>query len=203
MPYLDLHLLSQRQGCDGGEAPCSASSSISKCVSLGQDTEAARTYRIQQRWSGGECGEQQKWGAAPELLSLPGQAGKGAVSTVDLGSIIAQAPRIFHLDQALVDSNLLSVSRDWPTLMYHAMRLYHMGFLAGCLLSILVMFPSFRHVEGSMRPLILLADTIISVVQIDHFRPVEGSLFIPGSWLATPWSLCEPGSSMRMTCFLS
>ena len=115
---------------------CSASSSISKCVSLGQDTEAARTYRIQQRWSGGECGEQQKWGAAPELLSLPGQAGKGAVSTVDLGSIIAQAPRIFHLDQALVDSNLLSVSRDWPTLMYHAMRLYHMGFLAGCLLSI-------------------------------------------------------------------
>ena len=78
-----------------------------------------------------------------------------------------------------------------------------MGSLAGCLLSILVMFPSFRHVEGSMRPLILLADTIISVVQIDHFRPVEGSLFIPGSWLASPWSLCEPGSSMRMTCFLS
>ena len=54
-----------------------------------------------------------------------------------------------------------------------------------------------------MRPLILPADTIISVVQIDHFHLVEGSLFIPGSWLASPWSLCEPGSSMRMTCFLS
>ena len=70
MPYLDLHFLSQGQGCDG-EAPCSASSSIPKCVSLGQDTEAARTYRIQQRWSGGECGEQQKWGAAPERSESP------------------------------------------------------------------------------------------------------------------------------------
>ena len=36
------------------------------------------------------------------VLSLRGQAGKGAVSTVDLGSVIAQAPRIFHLHQALV-----------------------------------------------------------------------------------------------------
>ena len=202
MPYLDLHFLSQGRGCDGGEAPCSASSSISKCVSLGQDTEAARTYRIQQRWSGGECGEQQKWGAAPELLSLPGQAGKGAINT---GIRLHHGSGPTHLSplSSPGDSNLLSVSQDWPTLTYHAMRLYHMGSLAGCLLSILVMFPSFRHVEGSMRPLILLADTIISVVQIDHFRPVEGSLFIPGSWLASPWSLCEPGSSMRMTCFLS
>ena len=42
-------------------------------------------------------------GVQPQnVLSLPGQAGKGAVSTVDLGSIMAQDPHIFHLDQALV-----------------------------------------------------------------------------------------------------
>ena len=95
-------LLSLRPGCDGTEAPCSASSCMSKCVSLGQDTEAARTYRIQQRWSGGGCGEQQKWSTAPEHSESPWSGWERCSQSVDLGSIMAQAPRIFHLHQALM-----------------------------------------------------------------------------------------------------
>ena len=50
----------------------------------------------------GECGEQQKWGTAPERSESPWSGWESAVSTVDSGSIISQATRIFHLHQALV-----------------------------------------------------------------------------------------------------
>ena len=141
-------LLSLRPGCDGTEAACSALSSISKCVSLGQDPEAARTYRIQQRWSGGGYGGQQKWSAAPERSESPCSGWERCSQRCGLRLHHGSSPTHLSPPTSPRDSNLFSVSPDWPTLTYHAMRLFHMWYLAGCLLSILVMFPTFRHVEG-------------------------------------------------------